>query len=163
VGSREPVRCFLLCKWWSTLATFEGVYRSSQAQNLGGQLATADTLAHIKGELKKLELFFTQHEMPLCRKAAAFALFQLDKPRIDVSSVVSAIHSFMEAVIQQFEMTHLVRISEEKSTYLDRTDLFGGKVTAAFPLPVLDEIREVGNCLALDLNNGGSIPPHARC
>ncbi|HEX3685236.1 MAG TPA: hypothetical protein VHU83_22055 [Bryobacteraceae bacterium] len=139
-----------LTKWWANLSTLEGVCRAGQKEH-GGSPAARDSLDQIRAELRKFAEFFAQHDMPSCGDSVDAALFQLAQPNIDVSSVVTAIHSFRLAIVQQFKKTLFLRISEERAAYLDREDLFGEQVKAKVPSAVPD-IRDAGNCLALDLN-----------
>lgn len=69
-------------------------------------------------------------------------------PRVvDYSWAAADLKNVSDALIREVEKLKFVLVPHDRTEYLDRPDLFGEAVSAAFP-SATNDIREAGNCLA---------------
>lgn len=128
------------------LSGLEGFYSSLKIAGKGGE-NTSQKLKEVIGTLETLKVLFKESGMPDCEQHCGSAIYQLSRPRMDVSSTAAFLYTFREAVMRSLKGRFFLQILTDRSEYLDQEQLFGEKVSDAFPSADRD-IKEAGNCLA---------------
>jgi hypothetical protein len=72
-----------------------------------------------------------------------------NKERIDFSSLSTDLRNVGEMIASDFRHRKFIQIDSDFSSYVDNDNLFGPEVSAVFRSAVPD-IREAGNCIAID-------------
>ena len=87
-------------------------------------------------------------------KAALVNIYYKRHPNtIDISVVSSDLRNITDVIMSEFWKRKFVQVAEEHNDYIDNEKLLGESVLAAFP-SAGDDIREAGNCLAVQCSTG---------
>lgn len=136
---------------WADLHYTEGLYAANAKGSGGGTLANLTVLRSITDTVRHVHDYCAQLGFASCRRAARISekLIQSTE-RLDYSTIISELRHLSHALLSELNELAYLEVPAAKKSYLDRENLFGEEVSAAFP-SAIDDIRAAGNCLAVDL------------
>lgn len=88
-------------------------------------------------------------ELKDCVEDTASAAYYVNRISVDNSGVAQILNRYSADIIKALKDRKFVRVSDDKSEYLDQDRLFGDLVHDRFR-SARGDIREAGNCLAVD-------------
>ena len=95
--------------------------------------------------------FFYLYPVERCAEAVTQAKKQFERPLIDNSAACEIFHRLQADIISALKSKMFLRITNDRSEFVDKDRLFGDKVYDAFA-SARGDIREAGNCLAAECN-----------
>jgi hypothetical protein len=101
--------------------------------------------------LDSAEVLFRHYDIGDCLKAVQTAKERWADSLLDVSSAAEILHRVQTDIVDSLQAKMFLRISDDRTEFLDKEKLFGDQVYDAFASARAD-IKEAGNCLTAECN-----------
>jgi hypothetical protein len=118
---------------------------------LGGKSPNAQTMAKLNEALGLAERLFRNKPLGTCLRDVEGVIFEAKKPMFSNSAGAALLSQLKGSITQALDSRKFVRIPDGYEGLVENEKLFGARVYDSFP-SARGEIKEAGNCLAVECN-----------